>query len=649
MPTSTFSSHVARTNETTFRAMFEQSALGIATVRFADARWIDVNDALCRMLGRSREELLSSSWPVIPHPDDVAPARVLFARMAAGELDSYAVEKRFLHADGSHVWARLTLSLVRDTDGNPDYQLAIVDDIRERKAAEQALVASRTELEAERARLQTIVDTIPTGLIMLDEVGAMVLENAEWKRTWAGNALLNSVVDYDSYKGFRPDTGERIAAEEWPCAISLKQGLKTRDVILDIERFNGTRGTIVVSSAPIRDETGRVIAAVAANMDISELRAAQAQLQESDRRKDEFLAMLSHELRNPLAPIRNALFLLDQPGASHDQMRFAREVIGRQVGQLTRLVDDLLDVNRIAKGKIALQRATLDLGQLLQKTADDYRNVIGGQDRDFTVSVCDEPLRVDGDETRLVQVLGNLLGNAAKFTPPGGHIALAAVRAGAHVNIHVRDNGAGIAPVLLPHVFEPFTQADQSLARTEGGLGLGLALVKSIIELHGGSVAIESTPGEGTCVTVVLPLADGTAVGETATGAATCGAGVASRRILVVDDNPDAADSLAMLARMFDHEADVVYDGAAAVARARQIRYDLILCDLGLPGMSGYQVARCLKETMSAPPRMVAISGYAQGEDVQRSLAAGFDAHLAKPLDIQTVQALFDPGQSRQA
>ncbi|MEG5262748.1 PAS domain S-box protein [Pseudomonas sp. JDS28PS106] len=243
------------TSDREYRFFFEHCALGMARARFADARWLDANPALCKMLGRSRQEMISMPWPDMTHPEDVRPDLDLFHQMAAGELDSYSVEKRFLHKQGHYIWARLTLSLVRDEEGNPDYEVAIIENIGERKAAEQKLAASRSELEAQRAWLQTTVDTIPTGLIMLDEAGQLLLENAEWKRTWANDSELNVAVDYDSYKGFRPDTGERIAAHEWPCAISLKQGIRTHDVVLDIERFDGTRGTIVVSSAPIHDGT----------------------------------------------------------------------------------------------------------------------------------------------------------------------------------------------------------------------------------------------------------------------------------------------------------------------------------------------------------------------------------------------------------
>jgi len=495
-------------SDISYRALFEQSALGMGFVRFADSRWLDVNKAFCQILWRSREDILSLSCPELTHPDDVGLDALPFAQMARGELESYSVEKRFLHKKGHDLWTRVTLSLVRDAAGNADYAIAILEDIRDRKAAEQALAESRQQLEAERAWLQTIVDTIPTGLIMLDEVGAMTLENAEWKRTWAGNALLNSVVDYESYKGFRPETGERIAAEEWPCAISLKQGVRTRDVILDIERFNGTRGTIVVSSAPLRNEAGRVVGAVAANMDISELRAAQTKLQEADRRKDEFLAMLAHELRNPLAPISTAAEMLKIVAHGDARVGRASEVISRQARHLSALVDDLLDVSRVTRGLVMLNREIVDLGAVIDSAVEQCRPLLASKRHSLVVHAGGSHPQVNGDRNRLVQIVANLLNNAAKYTPEGGNISLAIHADASRAWIEVEDKGIGIEAALLPHIFELFTQAERTADRAQGGLGIGLALVKTIVNLHGGDIrAASGGPGAGSRFTVSLPLA----------------------------------------------------------------------------------------------------------------------------------------------
>lgn len=524
----------------------------------------------------------------------------------------------------------------------------IGDIIRFDEAVDQLLASSvfasasaaREASDTERAQLRTIVDTIPAGLIMLNQAGAIVLENSEWKRTWAIADQEDSVVDRESYKLFRPDTGERISADEWPCVISLKQGMLTHEVVLDIERFNGTRGTIVVSSAPIRDDSGHVVGAVAANMDVTELRAVQAKLVEADRRKDEFLAMLSHELRNPLAPIRNSLYILDRVDPLGQQALNARQVIARQVTHLSNLVGDLLDVTRIVRGKIELQRATLNISELVKLTAEDYRAAIQARGVQLFISISDDAWAVDGDETRLSQVFGNLLTNAAKFTPSGGAITLSVDANDEHVFIKVLDNGIGIESDLLPTIFDPFMQANQNIARTDGGLGLGLALVKGVVELHGGKVFVSSTFGEGTAFTVELPLAQ-TPNSSSKELRPTSSDSASSRRVLVIDDNADCAESLAELVRIFGHTVEVAYDGQSAVMLAEANPYDLILCDIELPDMNGHEVARRLHGKLPATTMLVAISSYAQPEDIHRSLEAGFNAHFAKPLDADSVADLF--------
>jgi PAS domain S-box-containing protein len=495
-------------SEHAYRAIFEQSALGMGFIGFADARSLDVNNAFCQMVWRSRDDVLSMSWPDLTHPDDLEVDLIPFRRMARGEIDSYQVEKRLLHKKGHEVWVKMTLSLTRDANGNADFAVAIIEDIRERKSAEHELMESKAQLEAERARLQVILDTIPTGLIMLDENGAMALENAEWKRTWAGNALLNSVVDYESYKGYRPETGERIAAAEWPCAVSLKQGIQTRDVILDIERFNGTRGTIVVSSSPIRDDAGRVIGAVAANMDITELRTAQMKLLEADRRKDEFLAMLAHELRNPLAPISAAAEMLRMVAHGDAKVIKASEVIGRQVRHMSALLDDLLDVSRVTRGLVELNKAVVELNAIVDSAVEQSRPLLISRNHTLAVQAHADHVAVNGDRNRLVQVVVNLLNNAAKYTPEGGTITLSIRNDLNHAFIDVEDNGIGIESELLPDIFDLFTQAERTPDRSQGGLGIGLALVKTILTLHGGEItACSAGQGAGSKFTVSLPLA----------------------------------------------------------------------------------------------------------------------------------------------
>ena len=385
----------------------------------------------------------------------------------------------------------------------------------------------------------------------------------------------------------------------------------------------------------------KALVAFIADFAESTLRRARDQeaLRDADRRKDEFLSVLSHELRNPLAPIRTSIHLLNHAAPDAARAERARLVIERQSEHLARLVDDLLDVTRIARGKISLRREPVDVAASAALTAEDLRDEVTARGLELAVELPPERVIVEGDPTRLAQVVGNLLQNAAKFTPTGGRVTLSVRAERGAAELRVRDTGIGIAPDLLARVFDPFVQADRSLARTEAGLGLGLALVKGIAELHGGSVhAASAGPGAGAEFTVRLPLAAGASPSRREDDGAAPHA--ASRLVLVVDDNVDAADSLADLVQMLGHRTEVAYDGPSALEKARATRPDVVLCDLGLPGLSGYDVARALR-TEHPGMRLVAASGYAQPEDVARALEAGFEAHLPKPPDPDAIERLL--------
>ncbi len=369
------------------------------------------------------------------------------------------------------------------------------------------------------------------------------------------------------------------------------------------------------------------------------LRAANERLRETDRRKDEFLAMLSHELRNPLAPIRNAVSILTHASPSVEQAARAKDVIRRQVDHLARLVDDLLDVTRIARGKIELRREPVDLVAVVQRAAEDHRPLMHERGLSLALELPGAPAWVHGDATRLTQVLGNLLQNAAKFTDRGGRVTVSLTLDGPAAEVRVKDTGIGMDAPLLDRVFDPFVQADQSLARTQGGLGLGLALVKGVAELHGGMVHAESAgPGHGAEFVVRLPLVDSE---QAVPGDAHRAPRTQARRVLVVDDNRDAADSLAQILELLGQEADVAYDGPSAIEKARSSPPDVVLCDIGLPGMSGYEVAKALRALLGETVKVFAVSGYARAEDVERAREAGFDGHVAKPPDPESIVRLL--------
>jgi signal transduction histidine kinase len=369
------------------------------------------------------------------------------------------------------------------------------------------------------------------------------------------------------------------------------------------------------------------------------------ELKEADRRKDEFLALLAHELRNPLAPIRNSLHALQLAGADPAVAARARDMMERQVGHLVRLVDDLLDVSRIMRGKVELRREEVELAAVLARAVETARPLVEAGRHDLTVDLPPEPIRLDADAVRLAQVFGNLLANAAKYTEPGGRIRLSVEAHGPEFVVRVRDTGIGIPADMLARVFDPFVQTDAARNKSQGGLGLGLALVKSLVELHGGAVAAHSAgPGLGSEFVVRLP-----ATGSPDRGPRGADRGPrpgadarTTRNVLVVDDNRDAADSLGTLLRLKGHGVRVVYDGPAAVAAAAEYPPDLVLLDLGMPGMDGYEVARRLRQMPAFRGRtLAAVTGWGQEADRRRTREAGFDHHLVKPIDPAELSALL--------
>ncbi len=376
----------------------------------------------------------------------------------------------------------------------------------------------------------------------------------------------------------------------------------------------------------------------------AELRQRAADLAEADRNKDDFLAMLAHELRNPLAPVRNALQILKASELLEPRLRWSRDVMDRQVRHMARLVDDLLDVARIRGGLIALRKESVDLASVLDRAVETARPVLDAKRHELIVRPPLPPAWLEADPTRLAQVFSNLLQNAAKYTDEGGRIELTAERDGDAVVVRVKDNGRGIRPALLSKVFELFTQGDRSLARTEGGLGIGLTLVRSLVQSHSGTVeAFSAGERRGSEFVVRLPAVDGE-VGApiSASQGGTARRAVPARRILVVDDNRDGAESLALLLRAGGHEVRTAHDGAEALEAARAFRPQVVFLDIGLPGMDGYEAARRLRQEPGMEKGLlVALTGYGQEEDRLKAMEAGFNVHLVKPADIDTLQNIM--------
>jgi signal transduction histidine kinase len=370
------------------------------------------------------------------------------------------------------------------------------------------------------------------------------------------------------------------------------------------------------------------------------------QIREADRRKDEFLGMLAHELRNPLGPIYNCLQLQKMLPPADPRFALMRDTIDRQIKHMGRLIDDLLDATRLAHGKILLRKEPCDLVEIVRQTVEDYRHVIEGAGMTLDVVMPDTPLWADGDSTRLVQVVGNLLHNAHKFNSSDGTITVRVEAEDGGARITIGDTGIGIDPSMLGHVFDVFRQAEQGLDRSRGGLGLGLALVKGLVRLHGGSVSAESDGANtGACFTIRLPLL--VALKEKAV-AETGGVTGAARRILLIEDNMDAAESARMLLSHEGHEVEIALDACAGLDKARSFGPDVILCDIGLPVMDGYQVIRLIREDPQlALVFAVALTGYGREADQKRALDAGFDLHLTKPIDFTTLRAALNRASGR--
>jgi PAS domain S-box-containing protein len=463
-----------------------------------------------------------------------------------------------------------------------------------------------------------------TGLRRADVIGRRVTEvipglEPSWIRTYGEVALGGEPTHFES-------RSEALGRDYEVVAFSPRRG-RFATLFVDV-----TEHKRALAARRESEERAQALA--------DALRETERRLLAEDRRKSEFLAVLSHELRNPLAPIRTGLHVLERSLPGSPQHERARAVIRRQVDHITRLVDDLLDVTRIAHGKIALQPSRLDLREVVRRACDDARSTFEDRGIALRVDLPSEGLWVDGDPIRLAQVVGNLLHNAAKFTPPGGAVDVVLRRVGPDAEITVRDNGIGIDAEDLERIFEPFEQSDRRKASVaHGGIGLGLALVRSLAELHGGKARAHSEgSGRGAELVVTLPLAPAPERGE---GGQAGRPAPRALRVLVVEDSVDAAETLADLLRLEGHEVHLAADGPAGLAAVAALRPDVLVCDVGLPGMSGYEVADTLRARGGERPFTIALTGFAQPDDQRRALAAGFDAHLAKPPPLEQLQALM--------
>ena len=504
-------------------------------------------------------------------------------------------------------------------------------------------VLANVALRANEQRLRDLVNTIPHLAWMANAAGQLHWYNDRW---YDYTGATPAQLDEERWLDFiHPEDRPRLVGER---TRALASGAPY-EVKARIRSAQGEYRTYVIRAAPLHDSSGAIVQWFGTDTDVTDVETAQGELRAANRRKDEFLAMLAHELRNPLAPISTAAELLKLTALDEHRVRQTSNIIGRQVAHMTKLVDDLLDVSRVTRGLVTLQEEILVLNSLVADAVEQVHAMLEDKHQHFTIDAPAENLCIRGDRTRLIQVFSNLLNNAAKYTPADGSITLSLRAVRGQAEISVEDNGAGIAAPLLPYVFDLFTQAERSPDRSQGGLGLGLALVKSLVELQGGTVAADSAgPGKGSRFTVRLPLVDalaGAAGSAAGNQPAPSGQGL---QLMVVDDNQDAAETLAMLLEAVGHHVAVAYDAAGAIEMARRCRPALLFLDIGLPDVDGYALARQLRgmpETAAA--MLVAVTGYGQPGDKARALAAGFDRHLVKPVKLDDVLALVDQVAAR--
>lgn len=615
-------------------ALFEMPAGGGGAP--GDLVCVDANPTFWHVLGRSPG-----------HPTDLRLADFSFARvdlerlgaaMADGNptrFDAYADElAKSFRVSAFRVGVGRLAIVLRDTTAERHAEAERLRFLWQTAEAD-SLAHDEKSLRDFEALFRNTVENIPINFILYDRDYRILYLNPSLVAMCASFGIETStIIGSPGADIWPPHIWSALHAR---CQRAVETG-ELQDYELE-SRIPGDRMVVRHwTVVPIR-RPGGDFRVIVMTHDLTAQRRMVEDLQEADRRKSEFIAVLSHELRNPLAAMRASLYVLEHGAADGEAALQAREAIDRQVEHLARMVDDLLDVTRIARNKIALQRKTLDLREVVRETVKDHRTHLERTGVRIEMELVNRPVYVNADPARIAQVAANLVSNAAKFTPSGGKATITvSVDDQSRAVLRVVDTGIGIDPALLPKLFVPFMQADHTLDRAGGGLGLGLALVKGLVELHEGQVEAHSAgAGKGTEIIVRLPLERFAA--PTANAATPAPGPGTSRRILVIDDDRDVGEALRVALGLDRHEVAVARTGAEGIDAARRLQPDVVLCDIGLPGMNGYDVARAFRaDPALAPVFLVALSGYAQASDVARAKDAGFDYHIAKPASIPKIQ-----------
>ncbi len=580
-----------------------------------------------RVFGYAESEIIGLPFGTIFTPEDRAGGRPEYELSSAAAKGRSDDERWHIRKDGSRFFASGMVTPIKDQAGRIIGFTKVARDITERMQTQERLRKSEEEFH-------TLAESIPQLAWMAHHDGNIFWYNKQWYQ------YTGTTPDQMEGWGWQSVHDPEIlptVLERWTASIASGEPF---DMVFPLRGADGVFRPFLTRVNPVKDTAGRVTRWFGTNTDITERIQMEAALQESDRRKDEFLAMLAHELRNPLSSVSNAIQLLRTPRVPAEQAEWSKEVIQRQVKHLARLIDDLLDVSRITRGKIELRNEPIDASPIINSAVDAVRTQIEGKKQELALSFTPGTLWCEADPTRLEQILINLLNNATRYTPEGGKIRLAAANDGGYVTFAVEDSGIGIPPDQIPQMFELFAQSDRSIARSEGGLGIGLTVVRHLAVLHGGTVtALSEGPGKGSKFTVTLPAIPQP---KPAVPSPETGRGLGRKsRILIVDDNVDTVRGLSQLLTLLGNDIRTAYDGPTGIVEAHGFRPEFILLDIGLPGMDGYQVARQLRREGFKEAVIIAITGYGQEDDQRRSKEAGFDHHLVKPLDFDYLITLI--------
>ncbi|HTB58636.1 MAG TPA: PAS domain-containing protein [Polyangia bacterium] len=523
-----------------------------------------------------------------------------------------------------------------DASGQVAGFCVLVLDVTQRKLAEDAVRQSE-------GRLWAILDHLSVGVGLIDGEGRLILGNSTMR-----GYIPERIPSRDPARihRWRVD-GDAVPPERWAAERALRGETIRPGLEFSYRGDDGREVSLLISAVPFRGADGKVTGAIVVLQDITAHKEANRALQAADRRKDEFLATLAHELRNPLAAIRNAAAILTAMGSSNPEARWVPEVIDRQLAQMSRLLEDLLDVSRIAHDKLALRRQRVELSAVVHNAIETCGPQLDAGKHALAVGLPAGPIFLHADPVRLEQVFSNLISNAAKYTPSGGHIRVTGERQGDEVTVSVKDDGVGISPEMLPRLFEIFSQDERALERSQGGLGVGLSLVRGLLGLHGGRVEAKSDGvGKGSEFTVHLPLMAQSPSESLAPRAGEGGTTDAvKRRVLIADDARDSADSLAVILAIKGHEAHTAYDGEEAMAAAARLRPEVIILDIRMPKRNGFEACRWIRaQPWGRGITLIALSGWGTEEDRRRTEEAGFDHHLVKPVAPEVLFALVASG-----